>query len=143
MAEARLNITQTTGGSSWYQITGLLKNSFEQFVSDNEAELINTCFYAAFVEYGTGIVGQQSGHPDVRTGWKYRTTPWAFYADNGTSSPAPEKWGEGASFYDLNMHITAGQPAHMYMYNAIMTYLNGGMVRCFREAFEEGVADIK
>lgn len=47
-AKARLNIQATTGGSSWYELTGTLENSW--VLSDVSGILENVCGYAALVD---------------------------------------------------------------------------------------------
>lgn len=60
--------------------------------------------YAVYVEYGTGIVGAGSPHPEA-DGWVYDV--------NGH--------GEGGWVYwnnrDNRFHLTAGMPARPFMYN--------------------------
>ena len=57
----------TTGGSSWYQVTGKLSRSW---IKDYDlGTLINYCGYSAFVEYGTGVAGKGT-HPDAQ-GYQY------------------------------------------------------------------------
>lgn len=106
---AKENIDKTTGGASWYQITGTLKDSFVKDAS--VGTLINTCFYSAFVEYGTGVVGAGT-HPNP----------------NGYQYDANNHGGNGWFYYDDegNIHWTKGMKAHRYMYDAINDYYYKG-----------------
>lgn len=105
--KAKYYIRISTGGSSWYQLTHTLENSF---VKDyNLGELINICFYSAYVEFGTGTVGNGT-HP-MPKGYSYDVNA---HGDNG--------W-----YFDVDgqIHFTKGMKAHRFMYNAVNEYVIG------------------
>lgn len=61
------------------------------------------CDWAAFVEFGTGLIGQENPHPDTSiVGWKYDTNDH----------------GEKGWFYFKNgeWHWTRGMPSRQFMY---------------------------
>lgn len=124
---AKIYIDQTTGGSNWYQLTGNLKNSFEKELLDNLGKLINNCYYSAYVEYGTGVVGNGT-HPDSE-GYVYDVNMhgdngWWFFDDKG------------------NMHWTKGMEAHRFLYNAINDYVDGEYKKIFDEVWKEEIGGI-
>lgn len=105
---AKFYIKQTTGGSSWYEITHTLENSFVKDYS--LGTLINNCWYSALVEYGTGVKGQGT-HPNSKD-YQYDVnghgeSGWYFFDDEN------------------NLHFTTGMEAHRYMFNAIQDYVVG------------------
>lgn len=124
--QARMYIQQSTGGSSWYELSGTLENSFKKdYVLGT---LINDCYYSAYVEYGTGIVGKGT-HPLSN---KYK------YDVNGNGS-------DGWYFRDENgtIHFTKGMVAHRYMYNAVNDYYFKGYYReLFKIALDEVIGGI-
>ena len=65
-------------------------------------------WYAVFVEFGTGVVGASSPHPDP-TGWQYDANGhgdkgWVYFNDDD------QKW-----------HWTKGMPSRPFMYNTART----------------------
>lgn len=116
-------IQSSTGGSEWYQVTGTLSTSFEMDVSLKR--LFNSCYYSAFVEYGTGIKGENR---------------------DGYVSDASGKGNEGWFFFDENeeLHFTHGMPAHRYLFNAIQDYTVGNEYkRIFKRCFESIVGGME
>lgn len=70
---------------AWY--TGELMNSIEGYYSPtyNVGIIKAGAYYAAFVEFGTGVVGSQSPHPNPQ-GWQYDSHDhgdegWVYYDD--------------------------------------------------------------
>lgn len=68
--------------------TGELMNSIEGYYSPthNVGIIKAGAIYAAYVEYGTGVVGKQSPHPDPQ-GWQYDINQhgdegWVYYDDD-------------------------------------------------------------
>lgn len=123
---AKFYIRTTTGGSSWYQLTHTLENSF---LKDYQMKkLINYCFYSAYVEFGTGIIGKGT-HPQSQT-YQYDVNNhgdngWYFFDDNG------------------NLHWTKGMKAHAYMYNTVVDYFyKEEYKRLFNEAANEVLGGI-
>lgn len=85
--------------------------------------LINDCSYAAFVEYGTGIIGSRNPHPDLPPGWSYDVNEhgeagWVYKSDTGEY-----RW-------------TQGQEPHRFMYHAVVDYLLN-YKKIFSKAFDE------
>ena len=67
--------------------TGELMNSIEGYYSPttNVGIIKAGAYYAAYVEFGTGVVGSQSPHPDPQ-GWQYDVNGhgengWVYYDD--------------------------------------------------------------
>lgn len=112
-------------GNGIYVPTGELMAHFRK-----EYELgkfLNDCWYSAFVEYGTGIVGAGT-HPYAK-GYQYDVNShgddgWYYKDDDG------------------NYHWTKGMTAHRYMFNALNDYLNGGAKMLFSESFKEVMGGI-
>ena len=69
--------------------TGELMNSIEGFYDPpSHVGIIKAgAIYAAYVEYGTGVVGQQSPHPDPHPTWQYDSKQhgdegWVYHDDD-------------------------------------------------------------
>ena len=120
--QARMYIQQSTGGSSWYELSGKLESSFKKnYVLGT---LVNDCYYSAFVEYGTGVVGQGT-HP-LSDRYQYDVNGhgndgWYFRDDEGI------------------IHFTKGMVAHRYMYNAINDYYFKGY---YKKLFEIAIVEV-
>lgn len=108
MAEEGVAIAQLKILSSDAVMTGELLDSMNleagDIVSNGATYYIYTdCEWAAFVEFGTGIVGSENPHPDTGlVNWKYDT--------NGH--------GESGWFYfnKGEWHWTKGMPSRPFMY---------------------------
>ena len=100
---------------------GELLNSIDGMMySDGKSGVIFTgCDHAAYVEFGTGVVGQQSPHP---------TMPWA-YDVNGHGEAGWHYYDEG------RMRWTKGMPSRPYMY-LTASALAKEMTRIAREVFK-------
>lgn len=119
---AILYINESTGGSEWYQITETLANSFEMDLSLKR--LFNYCYYSAFVEYGTGIKGENRDGYESNSSGKGEDG-WFFQTDDG------------------QVHFTHGMEAHRYMFNAIRDYVIGSEYkRIFKRCFENVLGGI-
>ena len=119
---AKEYIRSTVGGSSWYVPTGTLENSWVKNIDTGMLE--NTCWHAALVEYGTGIIGKGT-HPDPASGYQYDVN------NHGE---------EGWFFYDQegNIHWTRGMVAHRFLYDAINDYYYRGQYKViFRDVMNE------
>lgn len=88
--------------------TGELEASIEGYFSPSwEVGIIKAgAWYAAYVEFGTGIVGEQSPHPDPQ-GWQYDVNShgekgWWYFNDRD------QKW-----------HWTKGFQSRPFMYNTV------------------------
>lgn len=122
---AKEYIKQTIGGSSWYVITHNLENSFRK--SPDIGKLVNECWYSAFVEYGTGVVGEGT-HEDPKT-YQYDINNhgengWWFYDEKGKA------------------HWTKGMEAHRFMYRATVDYITIGYKEIFKKLFDKKIGVI-
>lgn len=87
--------------------TGNLRNSIEGFTEKSKDTItggaVTTNEYAAYVEFGTGFVGTESGgHPlDSELGVVRKTQPWL------------------ANIPDVGVRYVHGQPANPFMYTAM------------------------
>lgn len=99
--------------------TGALSDSLQgAMLSDREGIVTTGVMYAAFVEYGTGIIGKNLPHPDPN-GWEYDVNGhgidgWIYAADG-------------------QFHHTLGYESRPFMYNTLRdleTYAeqNGGQI---------------
>ena len=124
---ARQNIVQFIAetNSSWYESTGTLERSWISYVDEIEGVLENICEYAAWYEYGTGIVGASMSHPNAsERGYQYDTN------NHGTQG-----W---VYTYEGQKHWTSGMKAHPYLHNADMTYIT---TKKYKEIFREVVKE--
>ena len=96
-------IEQSVGSFS----TGELESGFRKYIKDNVGELVNTVFYAALVEYGTGVKGMGT-HPLPKD---YQ------YDVNGHGEEGWNYVVDGRVFH------TTGMEAHRFMFNALQDYL--------------------
>lgn len=85
--------------------TGQLMDSIRGYYSPSQHVAIIRAgiWYAAFVEYGTGVEGERSPHPEPE-GWAYDVNGhgdegWVYLNDN-----------------DSKFHRTTGEPARPFMY---------------------------
>lgn len=86
--------------------TGELVRSIHDEFSDNVGYVRTSAPHAAYVEFGTGIKGAASTHPDlnkVAPGWTYDKNQhgvygWAYIGDDG------------------KLHFTQGMPSRPFMY---------------------------
>ena len=114
-----------------YRVTSNIMGSWHKTVTGNSATLINDADKAVFIEFGVGAVGQDEPHPNAsETNYKYNVQPgfklpddsWIFKLDNELGSDIMDKyvlhiWD---TFTDTTFIQTEGQPAQLYLYNAIM-----------------------
>lgn len=95
--------------------TGLLANSIQALYnpSTRTGIVYTDLYYAIFVEYGTGIVGNYMDHPEAgKVGWVYDhnahgVSGWNYY-----------------NFREGQWQNTAGQSATAFMWNAKMALRN-------------------
>lgn len=118
---------------------GELRNSIRTRVTQAEGQIEAVCYtnksYAAYVEFGTGPVGQRkhSGiSPEVSPVYKQRA--WAFPANAITSGPYKftETIYNGQKYF-----LTAGQAAQPFMYPALRDGTEeavGGIVNSIKRA---------
>jgi len=87
--------------------TGELASSIESimYVEQHKGVIFTNCPWAAFVEFGTGVVGADSPHP---------TKPWAYDINNHGD--------KGWVYFDETagqFRWTAGMPSRPFMYNTL------------------------
>lgn len=103
--------------------TGELHNSIYGLydISAHTGTITAGAYYAAFVEYGTGIVGAKNPHPEPQ-GWAYDVNNhgdggWLYPAKNGPESNA---WSpDGRKAAGVALRWTRGMPARPFMYNTL------------------------
>ena len=87
--------------------TGELAESIHGFYDpDSHVGFIRAdCWYAVYVEFGTGVVGAGNAHPEPAAGWVYDAN---HHGENG--------W---VYFNEREGKVmrTKGQPSHPFMYN--------------------------
>lgn len=84
--------------------SGELVNGIESSYDGNRGYVFSTAKHSAFCEFGTGVVGQDSPHPDPANGWTYDVN---------------EHGEEGWWYYDRhgNRRWTKGMPSKPFMYD--------------------------
>lgn len=87
--------------------TGELLGSIDGYYDESKGMgvIFTDCPYAVFVEYGTGIVGANSPHPNPISGWNYDSN------DHGESGWWYEKEKGSGDF-----RWTKGSPSKPFMY---------------------------
>ena len=104
---ARVNIADFDAIYSG-ELFSSIRAEYSGSVPDGASWLVITdCPWAAYVEFGTGIVGQESPHPDTSiVGWKYDVNQ---HGDMG--------WDY---FKDGEWHWTKGMPSRPFLYQTGM-----------------------
>jgi hypothetical protein len=104
---ARVNIADFDAIYSG-ELLSSIRAEYSGSVPDGASWLVITdCPWAAYVEFGTGIVGQESPHPDTSiVGWKYDVNQ---HGDMG--------W---YYFKDGEWHWTKGMPSRPFLYQTGM-----------------------
>lgn len=104
---ARVNIADFDAIYSG-ELLSSIRAEYSGSVPDGVSWLVITdCPWAAYVEFGTGIVGQESPHPDTSiVGWKYDVNQ---HGDMG--------W---YYFKDGEWHWTKGMPSRPFLYQTGM-----------------------
>ena len=100
--------------------TGALHDSIngEYAKGKHEGVITTGVMYAAYVEFGTGIVGDSNPHPEASENWSYDIHD---HGDAGWWYPSSNGWYKPKDNEDAPlMAWTKGMPARPYMYN---TYL--------------------
>lgn len=132
LAEEGISIAQMKIGNFGAIFTGELMNSISLEPGDMvgvgaKYYIYTGCEWAKFVEFGTGIVGEENPHPDPSlANWKYDVN----------------KHGEGGWYYyrDGEWHWTQGMPSRPFMYETGQE-LRGKVVGIAQEVFGEDKAD--
>lgn len=107
---------------------GRLRESIQTHVIEENGEIAGEVYtnldYAAYVEFGTGPVGQAAGLKIDGVNLRYRQTPWAIPADKIDAAVA-EKY-HFIKLYDddgeVSGYLTRGQAPQPYMYPAMKNH---------------------
>lgn len=122
-------------------------------ISDNKVVVENTEDRAMFIEFGVGIIGKQSGYNsntnnaningyeyDYESGKKKKDRSWVF-ENTGKSSLDIKEYYVLNEFdgSDNKMYVrTKGQPAQLYVYNALLDFKESGEAqRLWNETLSE------
>lgn len=105
--------------------TGELYNSITGTYnkSDHSGTIYSGAYYAVYVEFGTGIIGDANPHPQAQVhGWEYDinghgNAGWLYPEKDGPESNAWAPGGQKAA--GVNMRWTRGMPARPFMYNTL------------------------
>lgn len=84
--------------------SGELVNKIDSQYDGNTGRIVSGAAHSAFCEFGTGVVGKGSQHPEPMPGWTYDVNEhgeegWWYYDDQGN-----KRW-------------TKGMPSRPYMYD--------------------------
>lgn len=84
--------------------SGELMNNIDSRYDGKIGKIVSGAAHSAFCEFGTGVVGKESQHPDPPPGWVYDVNEhgeegWWYYNDQGE-----KRW-------------TKGMPSRPYMYD--------------------------
>lgn len=107
---------------------GRLRESIQTRVIEENGEIAGEVYtnldYAAYVEFGTGPVGQAAGLKIDGINLRYRQTPWAIPADKIDASVA-EKY-HFIKLYDedgeVSGYLTRGQAPQPFLYPAMQSH---------------------
>ena len=112
-----------------------IKASWEYTVSNGIATVINSYQKAVYVEFGTGVVGEENPHKNAKAaGYDYNVDSpykdeqgrWVFYANYEDLDLPIEGLSDVTVFRKNNasrMQIrTSGAPASMFVFNAILRF---------------------
>jgi len=104
------------------------------YVKGDKGVIFTNCPYAAYVEFGTGVVGKGSPHPKF---------PWAYDINNhgedgwwyptDETDPNPHKHTYNGQLYAW----TKGMPSRPFMYNTSIE-LKDKLAQIAREVFKSG-----
>lgn len=101
--------------------TGFLSDSIDSEYSNGSGRIYAGAYYAAFVEYGTGIIGANNPHPEP-IGWSYDVNGhgmagWMYPMKDGPQSNA---WSpDGRKAAGVKLAWTRGMPARPFMYSTM------------------------
>lgn len=103
--------------------TGFLHDSItgEYHKGQHSGTIYAGAYYAAFVEYGTGIIGADNPHPEPQE-WEYDTNGhgmagWFYPVSDNPQSKAWHPDGRKAA--GVKLAWTRGMPARPFMYNTL------------------------
>ena len=116
--------------------TGQLASSIKAETSGNVGFVKCSCGYAVYVEFGTGIKGAGSPHPDTAIlGWKYDINQhgelgWWYPTDNADPNPYKYTAKNGTTYA-----WTRGMPSRPFMYETAQM-LRASVVPVARSVFQ-------
>ena len=116
--------------------TGQLASSIKAETSGNVGFVKCSCGYAVYVEFGTGIKGAGSPHPDTAIlGWKYDINRhgelgWWYPTDNADPNPYKYTAKNGTTYA-----WTRGMPSRPFMYETAQM-LRASVVPVARSVFQ-------
>ena len=89
----------------------------------HSGKIYSGAYYAVYVEFGTGIIGDSNPHPEAKVnGWEYdinghKENGWFYPEKDGPESNA---WSpEGRKAAGVKLKWTMGMPARPFMYNTL------------------------
>lgn len=91
---------------------------------EHAGTIYSGAYYAVYVEFGTGIVGDKNPHPQAKAhGWAYDindhgTAGWFYPVKDGPESNAWNPNGRKAA--GVSLAWTRGMPARPFMYNTLL-----------------------
>lgn len=100
------------------RMTGELQNSITRDFGGRMGSVRCNCGYAVYVEFGTGVKGKGSPHPDVAIlGWIYDVNNhgelgWWYPTDDTDTNPTKRRSKNGTLYA-----WTKGMPSRPFMYN--------------------------
>ncbi|MCI9312680.1 MAG: HK97 gp10 family phage protein [Erysipelotrichaceae bacterium] len=103
---------------------GELRNSIKTSLERRDSKVIATTYtnkrYAAYVEFGTGPVGQEN-HDGVSPEFvpSYSQHGWGIPADEVDEADAERYGWQKRTYQGKDYYMTSGQPAHPFMYPAL------------------------
>ncbi len=120
-----------------------IKSSWHYSINERgKAEIINSAEKAVYVEFGVGVVGQRTPHPNAdEAGYDYNRDSnykdyggsWHFFSNESELDiPLSSiEWGLYPSAGDARQRLsvyTSGAKGDMFLYNAMMDYVSSGTV---------------
>lgn len=125
-----------------------IQTKWEKSVVGNVGTLTNTSDKAVYVEFGVGLVGQGSPHPNsnvsgyeynVASGKKDSSGRWRFKLDEEQGVDLNVGYYTARNSGDGKLITTQGSPANLYLYNAMMDLISGG---AYRTLWQETLAEL-
>ena len=116
--------------------TGQLASSIKAETSGNVGFVKCSCGYAVYVEFGTGIKGAGSPHPDTAIlGWKYDINQhgelgWWYPTDSADPNPYKHTAKNGTTYA-----WTRGMPSRPFMYETAQM-LRASVIPIARSVFQ-------
>ena len=104
LTEQGVSIAQQNAAYMNVYDSGELVNKIDSQYEGDKGKVVSGAAHSAFCEFGTGVVGKGSQHPEPMPGWTYDVNEhgeegWWYYDDQGN-----KRW-------------TKGMPSRPYMYD--------------------------